>query len=153
MTPWDPNQIILPTKFCARYLPIWRTLWSKGDTSFITHQKNESFLTSRKNTSEKKNCSAHLFWGQDLGGDQKSIFLVFFCCDLYSTEHDHLLGYNQHYMTLALPEFDPNESRWSGPYSMYIYNKTFSELFLWIFFLSTISFTTFIFQRNHVISS
>ena len=100
--------MILPTKFCAIYLPIFRTLWSKGDTSFITHQKNESFLTSRINTSEKKKCSAHLFWGQDLGRDQKSIFLVLYCCDLYSIEHDHLLDYNQHYMTLAWPELDPN---------------------------------------------
>ena len=56
----------------------------------------------------KKKCSAHLFWGQDLGKDQKSIFLLLYCCDLYSIEHDHLMGYNQHYMTLARPELDPN---------------------------------------------
>ena len=56
----------------------------------------------------KKKCSAHLFWGQDLGRDQKSIFLVLYCFDLYSIERDHLLGYNQHYMTLGRPELDPN---------------------------------------------
>ena len=62
------------TMFIAIFVHFQHTV-KQGDTSFITHQKNESFLTSTINTSEKK-CLAHLFWGQDLGGDQKSIFLV-----------------------------------------------------------------------------